>query len=672
MRKEGAAFRRAQASADKLSFRISTSLPATPCNFQSMSPFRSLLIAILVLRMVGGDAAWAEVPGNASFAPTSGEQGKRRDLLMDRLHQRPYPESGPWHFVGQALGSYWVGDSAAGNAAIDALAGQAVAPETAAGEESGFHWQAFQIARIVLLFGARGSYRPGVMAAQEERLAKGLLWAWVEPRARRVLTDVDKDWWVWGSENHHLQAWISLWSSLVVFDGDPDYATRKFADGSTVPELKKAFDEYFKRWVRNRATRGLFVECNSPTYAKYSLSALYNLVDFADDSELRRLTVQFLDLTWAQWALEQIDGVRGGSRHRCYQGDGSVLGATAANLAWIHFGLGEARSAHPSTWCTATSGYAPPDLVARIVHERASLGPYEIDSRQPGLADPAAPAGANYVDDPKYPFFVKQGVYTLDPACRSLLRRTYATESFVIGCTMLPALPLARWTSISSQNRWDGILLAGPGTPRIFVQPLKPETGSAYNAQWAVQQKGVMIVQKIRFAKGAPDQRVWISNRLTTEEKGGWIFARAAKAYVAIKIAHGESSWEEDSPAAWRNPGAFTELGRWLVLKDSSSPIVFEVSPQDRCANFGAFQEEILSNTFRESAGVLEYHSAQYQTALTLFEDGKRSPLIDGTPVNYEPPACFAGELLQGSFGGSAVTLKAFGEEHIFDFSARP
>jgi hypothetical protein len=590
---------------------------------------------------------------------------------MRRLHTRPYPETGPWHFVGQALGSYWVGDSAAGDLAIENLAAQAATPETSGGEESGFHWQAFQIARIVLLFGAHGSYHPGVMAAKEESLAKALLWSWVEPRARLVLTEADKDWWVWGSENHHLQAWFSLWSSLAVFDADPEYASRKFADGSSVPELKKAFDQYFKRWIKNRATRGLLVECNSPTYVKYSLSGFYNLVDFADDPELRRLATQFLDLVWAQWALEQIDGVRGGSRHRCYQGEGSVLGATAANLAWFHFGVGEAASAHPSSWCTATSSYAPPDLIVRLVHERASLGAYEITSRQPGLADPAAPASANYVDDPKYPLFVKQGLYTLDPACRSMLRRTYATESFVIGSTMIPALTLDKWTAISSQNRLDGILFAGPGTPRIFVQPKKPAAGSAYNAQWAVQHKGVLLVQKLPFAKGVSDQRVWISNRLATEEKAGWVFAKAAEAYVAIKVAHGEISWEEDSPSTWRNPRAFVDLGRWLVPKDSSAPILFEVAPKSGYPEFAAFQEEILRNPFRETAGALEYQSAQYRTTLTLFEDGRHLPLIDGETVRYEPSSCFSGEVLQGEFGSSTVTLKVFGQEHVFDFSSR-
>ncbi len=204
--------------------------------------------------------------------------------------------------------------------------------------------------------------------------------------------------------------------------------------------MKLAFDDYFKRWIRNRATRGLFVECGAG-YEKYSLSGFYNLVDFSDDPELRRLARNFLDLCWAQWALEQIDGVRAGSRHRSYPGPVSILEGAADNLAWYHFGIGEANSSQPSVLCTASSSYVPPAIVDEIVRKREQLGCYEITSRQPGLADPAFAGPVNYVNDPQYPFYEKQGIYTLDPLCRSMLRRTYATPEFILGATMLAALP---------------------------------------------------------------------------------------------------------------------------------------------------------------------------------------------------------------------------------------
>ena len=440
-----------------------------------MKCFHIMLLAFSLTGLLALDVPSHQESENFSFVPAGGEQGKRREQVMQELSKHPYPNTGAWCFVGKALASYWVGEAVEGDRAISNLK-QEMQRLQSVGDEDGFHWQAFQIARILFLFGREGAFVPGRMSAEAEKTARQLLWTWLEPRARAVLVEPSKDWWVWGSENHHLQAWFSMWGALKLFTSDPDYAKRTFPDGSTPSQLKRGFDEYFKRWIRNRSTRGLFVECNSG-YAKYSLSGFYNFVDFSDDPELRLLAKNFLDLCWAQWALEQVDGNRAGSRHRSYPGAPSIEETGAGSeLAWYHFGTGK-QSVHPATWCTATSSYVPPALVSEVVKRRRELGAYQITSRQPGLADPALSGSLNYVDDPKYPFYKPKGIYKLDPYCRSILRRTYAAPGFILGATMVRALPQAAWTAISSQNRWDGVVFSGTGAPRIFVQPQKPTQG---------------------------------------------------------------------------------------------------------------------------------------------------------------------------------------------------
>jgi hypothetical protein len=599
------------------------------------------------------------------YAPVEGAQGERREQLMKRLASNPYPKSGPARYIAQALGSYWIGDSVAGDKAIEEL--RNVANAGVGKEENRFHWSAFHLTRIVSLFGSKGVYAPGRMGDGTEMVAKELLWTWLQPRGRLILADPDKDWWLWGSENHHLQAWFGMWGALSLFAQDPEYANKRFSDGSSVPELKKAFDDYFKRWIRHRATRGMFVESNSPTYAKYSISGFYNFVDFADDAELRRLASQFLDLYWAQWSLEQIDGIRGGSRHRSYAGASSILDGSSSNVAWFHFGIGE-RSAHPAVLCTATSSYTPPPLVHQIAHQRPTLGAYEIISRLPGLANPEEPDICNYVDEPDYPLFRAGGVYNLDPLCRSMLRTTYATPEFILGATMVPALSKEAWTAISSQNRWEGVVFAGNESPRIFIQPRKPARGSVYNTQWSVMKRGVLLIQQLSSAKSARDQAIWFSQGLQIKERDGWIFVEADHAYAAVKIVDGCWQWETDAPEFWRQANFQPDLGQWLIPEQALSPIVLEVVPKHAYASLAGFQDAILGNAIDADENSISYTSSYYNSTLRLFTDYSQLPQIDGETVDFAHGSCFSGGVLEGAFGSDAVQLNAFGQTHEFSF----
>jgi hypothetical protein len=470
-------------------------------------------------------------------------------------------------------GGYWTGhldpaNQAAKDLAIYFYKEDAAEKEAAsAGRDYAameFHWQAYQIERLIYLFGKNGVYAPSRMSTEAEQTLKKVLWTWTSDRAGRVLFDPANDWKIWRSENHHLMNWFSLWGALQLLAKDPAYAGKTFADGSSVSELKVAADAYFKRWIRNRATRGLLVECNSPGYAKYSFGGIYNFVDFADDPELRRLSREFLDLYWTEWALEEIQGVRGGSRHRSYPGQ-TTLSGSASELAGYHFGklVSPAPSIHPSTLCTMTSSYEPPLFIQEIVKHREELGEYEINSRLPGLLDPHRPALFNYYPDPKHPLSEPQGAYCLDPECRSEFRKTFVTPDFVLGTTMVAPLDTKEWAGISAQNRWDGVIFkddkpitADHLIPYIFLQPAKPAKGSMYNTEWSVMDKGVLI-QRLKQANPLGNQQIWFSLDLPQIEREGWIFVEAPHAYAAVKVVDGGYTWEKDLAELWRNPNQF-------------------------------------------------------------------------------------------------------------------
>jgi len=89
------------------------------------------------------------------------------------------------------------------------------------------------------------------------------------------------------------------------------------------------------------------------------------------------------------------------------------------------------------------------------------------------------------------------------------------------------------------------VIFAGHPTARIFLQPLKPARGSVYNAHWSVQDKGVLIVQRLKTSN-ARGQRVWFDGALRRAEKSGWVFVEAPRAF-AVSIASWQSSFTVSS-----------------------------------------------------------------------------------------------------------------------------
>ncbi len=461
-------------------------------------------------------------------------------------------------------------------------------------------------------------------------------------------------------------AWVSFWGAAQIFSDHPDYQNRTYADGSTPAEMALAFDEYFKAYARERATKGLLAEIASPTYAKYSLNTWYNLADFADDPVLKKRMDRLLNVYWADWAIEQLDGVRGGSRHRCYTGRASAEQSGGAEAAWFHFGVGVEASKHPGTICAATTFWRPDPVVAELALDSESRGEYAFVSRRPGLKE--SDEVVNWVEDASHPIHKPRGINLLHPQGGPLLRTSWCTPDFVAGMSQVAPLEQNEWTAICGQNRWNGIIFAGHPTARIFTQPLQPKKGSVYNAEWGVQHKGVMILQRLR-ASNAKGQMVWFDSSLKRVEKGEWVFAEAPQAYAAVRIARGGGTWRPDSVEQRREGKGRDGVGDWLVLQDAFSPVILEVARQKAYASFDAFQSAILANAFSWKGEMLCYRSEGYDTALTLPVTAATPPLIDGVPVNWAPKKVYDSPFLKGDFGSGVVTIRSRDRELILDFN---
>jgi len=475
-------------------------------------------------------------------------------------------------------------------------------------------------------------------------------------------------WWLGGTENLAGRKWACLWGAAQILATHPDYRDRTYEDGTSVQEMAQAFDDYYKLFIRERASKGLLVEVNSG-YNGWTLNAWYNIADFSRDPIARQRMKMFLDLYWADWAIEQIDGVRGGSRQRCYPGGSSTKGSGGGGAAaWFLFGAGDpVKNLQPSSFGPATTFYRPSRIVTELL-SAAERGTYAYVSRRPGRgtntylhknqADPDDQNAGLPKPRDTYDAFV------LAPEGGDLLRYTFCTPDFVMGTSMVPALPLEDWTLISSQNHWEGVIFAGNHTARIFVQPEAADGKHYYNASWSLQNKGAMIMQRLRTSKKARGQRIWFDASLKRSERDGWVFAEAPQAYAAVRVVAGGSNWEADLPKVGQ-PGN----GMWLRCQNDYAPIIIEVARQSAYPDFAAFQKTILANALSWNNKKLDYHSGFYQTQLTFFADYSKPPQVDGVPVNYAPKKVYDSPFIESDFGRGVVTLRKGDRKLVLNFN---
>ena len=557
----------------------------------------------------------------------------RSDSAMRLQLARRYAPVSNIDYEDFALAAYWLNERTAEADEAILTEREKVFPK----HKSNVFFNANVLERIYLLFGSLSKHFPGRMSAKAEAALLDMLWQWAGPMCRLEMASQEHDWQFWTTENLHSVAMSGFCGAAQIFADHPDYKNRRYADGTAPAQMAAAFSEFYKRYARNIATRGLLVECNS-NYNKYTLDGWYNMADFADDPELRRRMTMLLDLYWADWAIEEINGVRGGSRHRCYTGSLSTTSAPMEEMSWYHFGLGKAHSLTPAMMCPATTLWRPSPVVATLALDWNGRGVYEYYSRRPGLAWPNREGEPvpNYVSDPKHPFFQPKGNARLRPEGGGLLRYTYCTPDFVLGTSMVQALPELDWVGLSSQNRWEGVIFADHPTARIFTQPLKPKAGSVYNAEWSVQKRGVLIVQRLKTSN-AKGQRVWFDAALERDERDGWVFATAPKAYAAVRVVDGGQSWEPDT--ADQHHDGQPDNGMWLKCTDEFSPVIIEVARKADCKDFAAFQTAILGNALKRQNHRLDYTSTLNHTTLTLFADYSQPPQVDGVPVNYAAEA---------------------------------
>ncbi|HEX5789512.1 MAG TPA: hypothetical protein VFY13_00085, partial [Luteolibacter sp.] len=409
-------------------------------------------------------------------------------------------------------------------------------------DRDSFQWHAEIVMRLIEMYGSKGCVHAGRMSEATEKLALEPIWqyasqAWLEKAA----CDEKSIWQQYGSENHHAMDFTVNWHFAKLAKDRAEYRDRKYKDGSTAAQQSKAWDDYVIAYCRARGRKSLCSEMRSDGYNTTLIKGFYNFYDFGKP-EVRQAAGLFLDLYFAYWAEEQIDGHMGGGASRLKGNNAFVMSRQGKNaaLAWYYFGIGKAQdhlSGHDIG--ALTSSYRPPLVVADIALDAEGRGTYEIRQRAQGLVVPGGQGSSFTIATAKEP------PTRMRNDGGGIVRYSYCTPQFILGTPMVEARPNADWAAISAQSRWQGAIFAREGDPRVVPLVRASDNRVVFNGFWSVQSKGTLITQKLKGNKGGAEMIVFISERGLPEpvEKGDVVFVDAQSAYAAIRVPVGGWEW---------------------------------------------------------------------------------------------------------------------------------
>lgn len=524
-----------------------------------------------------------------------------------------------------------------------------------------------ELAELCLLYGPGGSRQKGLISDETYWVILKTLWAWASVKSKVSEAEVQESetWTPRSSENHHANWFSSCWVTAMFLAGVPEYRDRKFEDGHTAAEHRDAWTTYLREYYRQRGSKGMTVEIDSPSYASATLSAAYTVYDLAGDPILKRRAGAYITLYWALWAQQQLDGVSGGAKARCYPEAAGRGDDFIRRVAWYVMGIGTPEFEHMSMLPFVTSSWRMPDVVRDIALDPGGRGTYQVLERRPGLMRPGRQK--------------EESLCPLNPGFGGIVRYGWCTPDFIMGSLLFEARPNADWAPINSQNRWHGVVFRGATDARIY--PYCETRKSSYNQQWAVQHKGTLIAQKLKTSVHAEGLRVWFSkDGLSVPVKeGDWYFAEAEGARAAVRVVSGGSGFLLNEPVSGKKKEAGESVdgeedtsakeGRALKCEDEFSPVILEVARKADFPSLTAFQEAVLALPLSLEGGRL-YYTGLDGVRFTFFTDQSRPPEINGQPVNYAPASVYDSPFVQSGWDSGVVSIRKGTRSLTLDFNA--
>ena len=551
-----------------------------------------------------------------------------------------------------------------------------------------FSWSLFAapwLTRTYLTFGPGEGALNNRLSKKTEDMILEKLWDLTKDKNDIHWARHRNPWWMDGSENHDLNGVVYNYLSSMIFKGHPDYRDRIYpnaghgggpgywfhmhgaeyfygpygnAELSDGGEYRA--EDHYEAWghvlndiMQERLRKGIFLEHASPGYMNYTLSYLKDVYAFSSTPSLRKLTEGFLNVIWAEWALETINGFRGGAKTR----DPTVVDVRRDSMYQIaKFLFGGIIDFQPERyyWLGA-SDYHFTEATWRFAFDREAKGDFALITRTIGEEPTSIPREPGL-----------ERTLNLNTEHR-MFRYSWITPHYVLGAQH--DHPFAVHSHLSPASRSYGLNFNTHPDARIFPYGIRqiesgdwellPRGGIMYRA---VQSEHVLLSQQSRgYERREPEwfprrstapipMGVYFSDKLDTiVEKDGWIFVHEGNAYAAVRIVEGIHSagdgvsesvsfldylandeWVEEL----RTDNYQWNKDRTIAVADNAfSGLIIDTSHVGRHPHFEDFIEDVLNAEFRLLKTVVPgWFILQYRGS------GEGSPLLELNLANNEPP----------------------------------
>jgi hypothetical protein len=533
-------------------------------------------------------------------------------------------------------------------------------------DRDSFHWHADIVMRLIEMYGSNGTAHAGRLTPETEAICLKPIWMYVKASARHNVPDhvETKTWQFFSTENHHAMDFTVHWHFTKLAKDRPEYRDTKFDDGSTLADRHRAWNDYIVVYCQERAKKGTNIEIMCPGYNSVWLKGFYNFRDFGEP-RVRRAAGMLMDLYWAYWAQEQLDGVSGGGATRIRGGNAfsnSTHGIPA--LGWMYFGTGQQAKAIDGEINAILSDYEPPALVCDIARTAGDKEPNEIRQRAQGLGESGVDAAIR-TDDCKPNRFRTDG--------GGIVRSTYCDPAFTIGTLMHEPRPNKDWVAISSQSRWQGVVFRNaPGARIVPVVRPAGKHRDVLNGHWSVQSKGSLITQKLKDNKGGGPMIVWLSKEGLGEpvREGDVVFLQTQSAFAAIRVVGSDFKIvdEQLSTPTLAGPARVSPPGWYIQANDDLAPVIVEVMAKQRVATFDEFKRRVKSRDLKVKGSVVRFESI-YDDTLTFDTSYRTTPTINGTPVDYAPTNVHDSPFIHSVYDSGVVTISNGEHKTVLDFN---
>jgi hypothetical protein len=579
--------------------------------------------------------------------------------------------------------------------AAESIGGPAtgITPEIAASEY--FKWQMRNWVLVYYLFYQGSRVYPGRLEAETQTRIEELFWNYLRDAKNHTIRRAELKYVfdIHGSENHELMRYSNLLLAAQALKNIERYRDLEVADGLTVDDYFTDWNTYYREYPLARARYGDMTEIFS-MYCVYSLPELFNLYDYAEDPVTRKRMKMLLDLIWADWAIAQINGIRGGVKTRIYQDpeqpDGREMerGGKDARwkyLSWIVFArenwwrgnplhVNSSHRIQGATRVLASSAYELPGIIRDMADDRQELGEFVYMAVRPAKqrALPLQEIPVWY--DPYYSY---------DRDDPRMLSYEYCTPDFIMGCLVIdPTLPLVPshlyytdrrqgnregYPALSTQNRYQSIIFPTDSTARVLPQCVALKDGVTYGQQQAIQHRNIMLVQRDVKAENTGDMRIFFSEGMKDRlvDTASWLFLEEGNALLGVR-------------AFTRKDGRTACRYQWdndffIRLDDRQAPVVFILGRKARTGDMATFRELVLASSSRlEASGKFTFSGTDMDgelVSLSLYLNGDRLPEVNGTPVNLSPEKIYDSPYLSSVHGSGIVNIHKGDRELILDFN---